>query len=216
MPCHLRMLRRPHPSVTPDASLRGAYLLSRAYSCWRSWHRVGGRLFCPKARAHRDGGGLEGRKVDKLNVYKAHLHHHFHIVPRLHRPCNSVSPISERAIPARRCAKAKLANHVDQEKDSTGLQEHKGIQKCLALVDAQIEHTVGHHQFHIAHFHKPRSLKLRRQPNSVNGRLQHCKLRRSVSAQACVFLKTITHFARQVHAHDSPPLSGAGEQQHAV
>eukprot|EP00277_Geminigera_cryophila_P045451 CAMPEP_0173079272 /NCGR_PEP_ID=MMETSP1102-20130122/14984_1 /TAXON_ID=49646 /ORGANISM="Geminigera sp., Strain Caron Lab Isolate" /LENGTH=216 /DNA_ID=CAMNT_0013951441 /DNA_START=493 /DNA_END=1144 /DNA_ORIENTATION=+ len=216
MPCHLRMLRRPHPSV-PLTPLYVApiYFQELTVAGDRGTASAAG-FFCPKARAHRDGGGLEGRKVDKLNVYKAHLHHHFHIVPRLHRPCNSVSPISERAIPARRCAKAKLANHVDQEKDSTGLQEHKGIQKCLALVDAQIEHTVGHHQFHIAHFHKPRSLKLRRQPNSVNGRLQHCKLRRSVSAQACVFLKTITHFARQVHAHDSPPLSGAGEQQHAV
>jgi len=85
LPCHLRVLRRPHPSVSTDAFLLGASLVSRAYSCRRSWHRVVGRPFCTTACADCDGGGLEGRGVDKLNVYKAHLHHHFHIIPRLHR-----------------------------------------------------------------------------------------------------------------------------------
>lgn len=147
LPCHLRVLRRPYPSFPTGASQLSASLISRACSYRRSGHHAGGRLFCPKARADRDGGGLKGRKVDKFNVYKAHLDHHFHIMPRLHRPRNSVGPISERAIPARCCAKTKLAHHVDQEKDAAGLEERKGIQKRLVLVDAQIEDAVGHHQF---------------------------------------------------------------------
>ena len=83
-------------------------------------------VFCTKACTDCDGGGLEGREVDKLNVYKAHLHHHFHIMPRLHRERKSVRPTSERDITTCRCTKDKLAHHVDQEKDAVGLEKRKG------------------------------------------------------------------------------------------
>jgi len=72
-----------------------------------------------------------------------------------------------------------------KRKTPPGLRSAKAIQKRLGFVDAHIKDAFGHHQFHVAHFHKPRSLELYRQPKSVHGCLQRCKLRRSVSRWRC-------------------------------